>query len=139
MKTFKFKLQILQSGGVFVTDETTVRLPYDMLGTLLDEPALTVCAGRRPGEEELLVLNRIPHSAETRDLFRDLYFYSTHRPERSDFVELYSADRDFYAVFRYHQSPSLAALYGSCPGPTARRLSVLVAALFRVTAGETAH
>lgn len=112
--------------------ETAVRMPYELLGTLADTPQLTVCAARKPDSDELLLLNRIPHNQDTRDLFRDLYFYSAHRPERSEFVELYSADHDFYAVFKYHQAPSLASLYGSCPGPTVRRLSVLIDALFRV-------
>lgn len=112
--------------------ETAVRMPYELLGTLTDTPQLTVCAARKPGSDELLLLNRIPHNQDTRDLFRDLYFYSTHRPERSEFVELYSADRDFYAVFKYHQAPSLASLYGSCSGPTIRRLPILIDALFRV-------
>ena len=111
---------------------TTARIPYEILGTLTDTPQLTVCAARKTDSDELLLLNRIPHDQDTRDLFRDLYFYSAHRPERSEFVELYSADRDFYAVFKYHQAPSLASLYGSCPGPTARRLSILIDALFRV-------
>lgn len=115
-----------------MTTGAAARIPYELLGTLAETPELSVYAARKPDSDELLLLNRIPHAPETRVFFRDLYFYSAHRPERSEFVELYSADRDFYAVFCYHQAPSLASLYGSCPGPARRRLSVLIAALFHV-------
>ena len=108
------------------------QLPYEELGTLADGPERTAKVVRRPGEEELYLLNRIPHGPDTRDLFRDLYFYSANRPERTEFEELFSAEQSFCVVFRYHQGPSLREQFPKRRGSAAWRLTVLSDALFHV-------
>lgn len=108
------------------------QLPYEELGTLADGPGLTARVVRRPGEEELYLLNRIPHGPDTRELFRDLYFYSAHRPERTEFEELFSAGQAFCALFRYHQGPSLREQLQKRRGSAAWRLTVLSDVLFHV-------
>ena len=75
-------------------------------------------ARRRAGG--LLLVNRVPHREETRAFFGEMYASFLRRPERSDFLELFSIHQDFYAVFRYNEGPSLAA---STPGVPARRAS----------------
>ena len=41
------------------------RLPYEELGTLADDPELTARVIRRPGEEKLYLLNRVPHGVHS--------------------------------------------------------------------------
>jgi len=108
------------------------RLPYEELGTLADGPELTARVVRRPGGEELYLLNRIPHEPDTRELFRDLYFYGARSPERTEFAELFSTGQEFCVLFRYHQGPSLREQFQKCHGPTAWRLEVLADVLFHV-------
>jgi len=108
------------------------QLPYEELGTLADGPELTASVVRRPGGEELYLLDRIPHGPDTRELFRGLYFYGANRPERTEFVELFSAGQGFCVLFRYHQGPSLREQFQTCRGPTAWRLEILADILFHV-------
>lgn len=108
------------------------QLPYEELGTLADGPELTAKVVRRPGKEELYLLNRVPHKEESRDLFRDLYFYGEHRPERTEFEELFSEGQAFCVLFRCHQGPSLQEQFRKRRGSTAWRLTVLSDALFHV-------
>ena len=108
------------------------QLPYEELGTLADGPGLTAQVVRRPGEEELCLLNRVPHGEESRELFRSLYFYSANRPERTEFEELFSEGRAFCVLFRYHQGPSLQEQLRGRRGSTAWRLTILADALVHV-------
>lgn len=108
------------------------QLPYEELGTLADEPELTARVIRRPGEEELCLLNRVPHGADTRELFRDLYFYSAHRPERTEFKELFSEGQMFCVLFCYHQGPSLQDQFPKPHGSVAWRTTILADVLFHI-------
>lgn len=108
------------------------QLPYEELGTLAEGPELAAKVIRRPGEEELYLLNRVPHGADTRELFRDLYFYGAHRPERTEFEELFSEGQTFCVLFRYHQGPSLREQFPKPRGSVSWRLTVLADALFCV-------
>ncbi len=108
------------------------RLPYEELGTLADDPELTARVIRRPGEEKLYLLNRVPHGADTRELFRDLYFYSTRKPERAEFEKLFSEGQTFCVLFCHHQGPSLREQFPKPHGSVAWRMTVLADALFHV-------
>lgn len=108
------------------------RLPYEELGTLADGPELTARVVRRPGGEELYLLNRIPHGPDSRELFRDLYFYGSNRPERTEFEELFSTGQEFCVLFRYHQGPSLRERFQKRHGSADWRLTILADALFHV-------
>ncbi|MBM6917501.1 hypothetical protein [Intestinimonas butyriciproducens] len=108
---------------------------YQTLGTLTDTLYLTAQVVSRPGEKELLLSNRVPHGEETRAFFSQLYAAFTRREERSDFVDLFSAGQDFYAIFRYYEGRSLAESFRDCPGNTEKRLGILIRALFRVHTG----
>lgn len=111
----------------------TVLIPtYEYLGTIASEPTLTVRVARRLDSDRLLVVNRIAHSQNMHALFRDLYASYARRQERSDFLELFSMGRDFYAAFQYYQGPNLAELYDGCSGGTAKRLEILIAALLQI-------
>ncbi len=110
---------------------------YQTLGTLTDTLYLTAQVVSRPGEKELLLSNRVPHGEETRAFFSQLYAAFTRREERSDFVDLFSAGQDFYAIFRYYEGRSLAESFRDCPGNTEKRLGILIRALFRVHTGGT--
>lgn len=112
--------------------ETKLIPTYQYLGTLADTLYLTAQVARHPGSTELLLVNRVPHRQETRAFFCDLYASFARRPERSDFLELFSVNQDFYAVFRYNEGPSLASLYAGCPGAPGKRLRLLIDALFQV-------
>lgn len=113
--------------------EGTVLIPtYEYLGTLAEEPKLSVHIAKRPDSDRLLVVNRITESQELRPLFRDLYASYSRRGERSEFLELFSMGRNFYAAFQYYQGPNLAELYTGCPGGTQKRLGLLTAALLQV-------
>ena len=90
--------------------ETKLIPTYQYLGTLADTLYLTAQVARHPGSTELLLVNRVPHRQETRAFFCDLYASFARRPERSDFLEMFSVNQDFYAVFRYNEGPSLASL-----------------------------
>lgn len=105
---------------------------YQYLGTLVNTLYLTAQVAKRPGDPELLIVNQVPHRQETREFFRQLYASFSRRPERSDFVELFSVHQNFYAVFRYYEGPSLASLYTGCPGSPGKRMQLLIAALFAV-------
>ena len=108
---------------------------YRYLGTLTDTLGLTVQVARDPEGGGLLLVNRIAHSPETRGLFCELYASFVRRPERSDLLRVFSVNQDFFAVFRYAEGPSLAGLYEGCPGPAARRLELLIRALFQAYSG----
>lgn len=108
------------------------QLPYEELGTLAEGPELTAKVVRRPGGEELYLLNRVPHGEESRELFRDLYFYSASRPERTEFEELFSEGQAFCVLFRYHQGPSLQEQFRKRRGSAAWRLTILADALVHV-------
>ena len=82
-----------------------------------------------------MLSNRVPHGEETRAFFSQLYAAFTRREERSDFVDLFSAGQDFYAIFRYYEGRSLAESFRDCPGNTEKRLGILIRALFRVHTG----
>ncbi len=111
----------------------TMTIPaYKYLGTFTDTPELTIRAASEEDSDHLLIVNRVTHSGKTKRLFRELFFYSSEKPEHSDFVELFNIDQDFFAVFKYYQAPSLTDLYGSGEGSTSTRLQVLIAALLRV-------
>ena len=112
--------------------ETTLIPSYQYLGTLAESLYVTAQVARAEGHEGLLLVNRVPHREETRAFFGALYASFLRRPERADFLELFSIHQEFYAVFRYNEGPSLAALYAGCPGAAGKRLQVLIAALFRV-------
>ena len=112
--------------------ETTLLPSYQSLGTLSESLYVTAQVARAEGQEGLLLVNRVPHREETRAFFGALYASFLRRPERSDFLELFSIHQDFYAVFRYNEGPSLAALYAGCPGAAGKRLQLLTAALFQV-------
>ena len=112
--------------------ETTQIPTYQYLGTLADTLYLTAQVARGPDSPELLLVNCIPHRQETRTFFCELYASFARRPERSDFLELFSINQDFYAVFRYNEGPSLAALYAGGRGATGKRLHLLSNALFQV-------
>ena len=112
--------------------ETTQIPTYQYLGTLADTLYLTAQVARRPDSPELLLVNRVPHRQETRDFFCALYASYARRGERSDFLELFSINQDFYAVFRYNEGPSLAALCAGCAGAGGKRLRLLIDALFQV-------
>lgn len=114
--------------------ETNLIPTYQYLGTLSDTLYLTVRVARGPDSPELLLVNRVPHQQETREFFSELYTAFAHRPERSDFLELYSIQQDFYAVFRYNEGPSLAGLYAGCPGAPGKRIRLLINALFQICA-----
>lgn len=118
--------------------ETQMIPTFQYLGTLEQSLHLTAQVAKHPRSEELLLVNRIPHCEESREFFRDLYSSFLHRPERSDFLEMFSIHQDFYAVFRYNEGPSLLELYDGCPGAAGKRLRLLTAALFQVqvAAGE---
>ncbi len=105
---------------------------FQYLGTLEQSLYLTAQVAKHPGGEELLLVNRIPHCEESRAFFKDLYESFLRRPERSDFLEMFSIHQDFYAVFRYNEGPSLLDLYSGCPGAAGKRLRLLTAALFQV-------
>lgn len=112
--------------------ETNLIPTYQYLGTLADSLYLTAQVARKPDSPELLLVNRVPHRQETRDFFCQLYASFSRRPERSDFLELYSINQDFYAVFRYNEGPDLASLYAGCPGGAGKRLRILITALFQI-------
>ena len=113
--------------------ETKILGPgYEAMGVLEEGEELSVYVARRPGTEELLLVNRVSLRPEVRPFFRDLYGSFSRRGERSEFLELFSAGRDICAVFRYHQGPSLAQVFRDCRGSAAGRLDVLEAALLRV-------
>lgn len=112
--------------------ETKLIPSFQYLGTLADTLHLTVQVARRTDSPELLLVNRVPHGPQTQNFFRSLYASFTRRPERSDFLELFSIDQDFYAVFRYNEGPALADVYAGCPGAAGKRLQLLIAALFQV-------
>lgn len=113
--------------------EGTVLIPiYEYLGALAEEPELSVRIAKRSDSDRLLVVNRITESRQLRPLFRDLYASYARRGERSEFLELFSMDQKFYAAFQYHQGPTLAELYESCPGGTQKRLGLLIAALLQI-------
>ena len=112
--------------------ETTLLPSCQYLGTLAESLYVTARVARAEGREGLLLVNRVPHREETRAFFGQLYASFLRRPERSDFLELFSIHQDFYAVFRYNEGPSLAALYAGCPGAAGKRLQLLTAALFQV-------
>ena len=111
--------------------ETTLLPGFQYLGTLSESLYVTARVARCEEHEELLLVNRVPHREETRDFFGALYASFLRRPERSDFLELFSIHQDFYAGFRYNEGPSLAALFAGCPGAAGRRLRLLTAALFQ--------
>ena len=111
----------------------TIQIPtYQYLGTLTETVYLTARVARRPDSDELLLVNQVPHRQETRDFFCQLYASFARRGERSDFLELFSIDQDFFAVFRYNEGPSLAGLYAGCPGAAGKRLRLLIDALFQI-------
>ena len=111
----------------------TIQIPtYQYLGTLTDTLHLTAQVARKEGSPDLLLVNRVPHLPETRDFFAQLYASFARRSERSDFLELFSHNQDFYAVFRYNEGPSLAALCAGGTGATGKRLRLLISALFQV-------
>ena len=112
--------------------ETTLIPSCQYLGTLAESLYVTAQVARAEGQEGLVLVNRVPHREETRAFFGALYASFLRRPERSDFLELFSIHQDFYAVFRYNEGPSLAALYAGCPGAAGKRLQLLTAALFQV-------
>ena len=112
--------------------ETTLIPSYQYLGTLDDTLYLTAQVAKAEGHEGLLLVNRVPHCEETRGFFSALYASFLRRPERSDFLELFSIHQDFYAVFRYNEGPSLSAVCAGCPGAAGRRLKLLIAALFQI-------
>ena len=114
--------------------ETTLIPTYQYLGTLEENLYLTARVARRGDDPALLLVNRVPHRQETRDFFRQLYAGFSRRGERSEFLELFSAGQDFYAVFRYHEGPSLAGLCAGCRGAGGRRMRLLIMALFQVCA-----
>lgn len=96
---------------------------YEILGTLSEGPGLTAQVVKRPGEEELLLCNRVPLGDASRDLFRDLRRFSAEAPERGDFRGLQVEGRDFCVLFRYNQGPSLRERFTG--GGAAWRLTVL--------------
>ena len=112
--------------------ETTLLPSYQSLGTLSESLYVTAQVARAEGQEGLLLVNRVPHCEETRGFFSALYASFLRRPERSDFLELFSIHQDFYAVFRYNEGPSLSAVCAGCPGAAGRRLKLLIAALFQI-------
>lgn len=113
--------------------EGTVLIPtYEYLGTLAEEPKLSVRIVRRTDSDRLMVVNCITESRELRPLFRDLYASYSRRWERSEFLELFSVNQKFFAAFQYHQGPTFAELYTGCPGDTKRRLKILTSALLKV-------
>ena len=104
---------------------------YEILGTLAEGPELTAQVVKRPGEEELLLCNRIPLEDTSRDLFRDLHRFSSNMPERCEFRGLLVEGRDFCALFRYNQGPSLRERFAAGSG-AAWRLTVLYDAMLFV-------
>ena len=96
---------------------------YEVLGTLAEGPELTAQVVRRPGEEELLLCNRVPLEETSRDLFRDIHRFSAGAPERSEFRALLVEGRDFCVLFRYNQGPSLRERFAG--GGAVWRLTVL--------------
>lgn len=104
---------------------------YEILGTLAEGSDLTAQVVTRPGEEELLLCNRIPLKDVSRDLFRDLHRFSSNMPERCEFRGLLVEDRDFCALFRYNQGPSLRERFAG-GGGAAWRLTVLYDAMLCV-------
>lgn len=96
---------------------------YEVLGTVSEGPELTAQVVKRPGEEELLLCNRIPLEDTSRDLFRDLHRFSAGVPERSEFRGLLVEGRDFCVLFQYNQGPSLRERFAG--GGAAWRLTVL--------------
>ena len=105
---------------------------YEYLGTLSDEPELTVQVAKGPESDQLVVVNRVSFSPEMRPLFRDLLSAYTRRPEHSEFLQLFTLGQDYCAVFKYYQGPSLAQIYGGGGGGTSKRMDALRAALLLV-------
>ena len=114
--------------------ETTLIPTYQYLGTLEENLYLTARVARKGDDPALLLVNQIPHRQETQDFFRQLYASFSRRSERSEFLELFSVDQSFYAVFRYHEGPSLASLFAGCRGAAGKRMRLLIMALFQVCA-----
>lgn len=102
------------------------------LGMLEQSLYLTAQVAKHPDSEELLLVNRIPHDKRSRAFFRDLYGAYCRRGERSDFLELFSMQQEFYAVFRYCEGPSLLERYEGCRGAVGKRIQLLTTALFQV-------
>lgn len=105
---------------------------FQYLGMLEQSLHLTAQVAKYPDSDELLLVNQIPHDERTQTFFRDLYQAFRRRPERTDFLELFSVHQDFYAVFRYNEGPSLLEQYEGCRGAAGKRLRLLIDALFRV-------
>lgn len=110
---------------------------YTVIANLFSDETMEVLVGFKGGDDSnnLFLLNKFPYTKKNIEFFKELFFYFSSKDKDKDFVEFFTFERHFYAVFKYNRCENIKIKYAKdvCTASFEKRCVILEGILMKLS------